>query len=495
MDLRTARFVRGVVFVALGTVLFTGCALADDTESTRPASPAADANEIVVDGDDGGFGSSLRPKQLLVITGDELNTLAVFDPTTGEERVVPVPTELIGERPGRAIVGPDGKHVLVSVGDAAILWDRTADATVVLGYGERIHGVHPAVEPAVVLLRTNTAMLVVDLVRGGVYDVTEQVAGWPAGVVPWLLGDSAHRMALIAGPSGGAVAIDLESGLTTEHDDSLLFYSTGLAPDGATVVAGRRSEHGFAVEAFDPFDPSTSTVWHTPADPTAQVTVAWAGDDFVAVDLTGRLFALTDGEMVDIARVPPSGDDGFVTAKLHTDPTTPGVMLVEDRRSDPARWFHLDVTSGEIVELAELEGHQLLPTGTHGHVVVGRGDHREGFVSIRLVQFADGSVERLRDDEALPTLHVLGHPHSVIQAIDQDEHFQSSFYDSSGRLLGVIADASTLHLDAGAGVAAYAERERDLGDEVGFMTRVVALDGSSDESFTEMFPLAWLPIV
>jgi len=480
------------VHVAAGAVLLAGCGSASDTASAGPSSQAPDSSEVVVDGEDAGVDFSPgAPKQLLVISGDELDTLAVLDPTTRDEQAVPVPTELIGERPGRAIVGPDGKHVLVSVGDAALLWDRTADTTVVLGYGERTLGAHPAVEPAVVLLRTNTAMLVVDLVRGEEYDVTEQVAGWPEGVVPRVLGDTAHRMALIAGPGGGAVAIDLESGVTTRHDDSLLFYATGLAPDGETAVAGRRSEHGFAVEAFDPFDPSTSTVWYTPADPSAQVTVAWAGDEFVASDLTGRVFALTDGEMVDIVRVPPSGDDGFVTAKLHTDPTTPGVMLVEDGRSDPARWFHLDVASGEIGELAELEGFQLLPPAMHGYVVVSHGDFRDGFDAVRLVDLIDGSIVKLRDEEASPTLGVQMHGHSVIEVIDRSESFSSSFYDNSGRLLGEIADASNLHVDPGSGVAAFAERDRVV--DFGFTTRIVAIDGSSDESITGLLPLAWLP--
>lgn len=478
----------------VAAALLMACGSASETTGTPPDPRAVGAVDVDQDGSDDALGADHAAGpvvELLIVGGDDLDTLAVLDVATGQETPIPVPPDLDSTRPDRAIVGPSGGHVLLSMGGGALLWDRATDAVVVLGTRTRILGVHPAIGPRVVLLETNSATVLVDLVRGRTHDVTAGVGGSPAGVVPRLMGDTAGRMVLIAGSGGGSLAVDLESGATVAHDRTLLFVDGGLAPDGSTVVARSRSDHGFAVEALDPFDPSATATWYTPQHRTAQVTVAWVGDQLVAADLDGRILTLTNGEITEAGRLGPSDDVGPFALSLHADPSVGAAALLEDRGADSTRWFHVDLASGGVDELEELEDHDLIPTGPSGHVVVGRGDLAAGFESVRLVDVAGGEVRLLRRDDTAARLVVRAVGPSVVQVIEPGRDWRSSFHDVSGALIGEVLGASSMQFDPSSGLVALAERDPAGG--FSFDTRIVELDGTTRDTFDATFPLAWLP--
>ncbi len=422
--------------------------------------------------------------------------MAVLNVDTDELEPVHAPDSVGDTRPLRAIVGATADHVLVTTADADYLWNRgTADTTLV-GHGGRILGAAPARRPVAVLVGTNETLKLVDLTSGTVHDLPGRT---DPGVVPRLFTDAAGQVAVVAGPGGGATAIDLSDGTIEHHDPEVLFYHVGLSMDGSTIIGGRRTDHGFAIEAIPLFDPTPSMVWYTPKRPETQVAVAWVGGRVLAVDYSGRVMTITEGVISELGRLqdPEVAEaPAIISSVIHTDPiaqSSPGA-LIEQQGSGASRWFRVNVATGTIEELPDMEGHSFVPSTLAGHLLVGMGDVGDGFSSLRLIRLADGSTVELTDDSALTPLNVLSVSDSVVGLLRLDGDLaETELIDTSGKRRGVVSGRLGFVADSGVSHVAVFFPNTDIGGE-GPLTRIITLDGSAnDVSFPGLYPLAWLP--
>lgn len=424
---------------------------------------------------------------LLVNAGDDIDTLAVIDPVTAETTPVPVPAELESQAIDRVVVGSDSRHVVLVNDVGAAVWDRVDDDSQFLGHGARIIAAHPPTAPTVLLVRSNTALLLVDLTRGRSHDLTEAVATWPDGVSPGLSVDSDSDSALVTGPGGGAVAIDLESGRKATHDEELIFYGSGLAGDGSLVIAGRRTEHGRAIEAITPFDPAEVTTWYTPLALTEQVSVAWVGDRLTAIDTSGRILDITDGRADELARIPLGPNDRPIVSRTHADREHPDSALIVVRRRDGDDWYWLSTETAELVELTAAADHEHVLATLSDTIVVGSGDYADGFSSVLLVAVGDGAVTSIHADTSTPARFATADGDYGVQLID--ENHLSRFYDRDGRLL-FESDEPVRSIDPASGAAAVVTRTG--GEDRGVRTVLMNGAGTVLGTFPSSYPLAWL---
>ncbi len=429
---------------------------------------------------------------LLVGAGEGFETLAVLDPDSGELDPVETPAEIGGSVAWRAVVGDGGEHVLVATADEAVyLWDRRTDDTTLVGFGSRFLEVAPAHTPVAVLVETNQAWLVVDLRRGTVHDVP--ASGRALG--PRLAVDAAGTVAIVAHPTGGATAVDLVDGTVEHHDPDLLFFQHGLSADGSVAVAGRRTDHGFAIEAVPTFDPTSPQVWYRPDRPVAQVSVAWVGGEVLAVDLSGRVMTVTGGVVTELGHL-PAPEEAVASGLVHADPVVPTspTALIEQRGAAPSRWFRVDVATGVIEELPGIEGHSIVPSTLAGHLVVGVGTFDDGFSSLQLVRPADGASVELVDDATAPRVLLVSVSDAIVGLTRFDDstaetellHVAGEPWGTIPARLRFVANSSVSR------VALFHPEDPSGGEEP--VTRIVTVDGSAtDVVHPGLHPLAWLP--